>query len=64
MIAEVLAALARRVLNMRARSYRGWVIYRGPDHPVTGKWRARRWGVTIGHSDLAGLIKMIHERGY
>lgn len=43
-------------------NYRGWHIYPGPEHPVTGQWRARRHGVTMGGNTLEMLRSMIDQR--
>jgi hypothetical protein len=42
--------------------YKGWRILRGPEHPVTGQWRALRQGVGMGHTTREGLIAMIDAR--
>jgi hypothetical protein len=49
--------------------YKGWHIYKQhSDHPVTGKWRAKKElsGISMGASTYEMLISMIetHERGY
>ena len=45
-------------------TYKGWRIYdNGPDyHPVTGRWRAVRHGVGMGHPTWEGLRRMIDTR--
>lgn len=40
----------------------GWIIWEGPDHPITGKWRAVKHGVSMGHNTKEGLVSMITER--
>jgi len=42
--------------------YRGWHIGRGPDHPVTGQWRAGRNGIGMSATTLEQLLKMIDLR--
>lgn len=44
------------------RVYRGWIVLRWIGGPVTGQFVARRHGVQIGTSTLAGLLGMIRER--
>lgn len=52
--------------------HRGWFIYQGPSHPVTGQWRATRYGVGMCAGTREQLIRMIdqkvndeiQERGY
>lgn len=39
--------------------YKGWDIYRGPDHPATGRWRAKRFGVGMSSGTLEGIQRMI-----
>lgn len=43
--------------------YNGWLIYQGPPHPVTGQWRAERFGVRMGTTTEAGIRRMIDQRG-
>jgi len=42
--------------------YRGWNIWRGPDHPITGQWRADRFGIRMGNTTREGLLRMIDLR--
>lgn len=44
--------------------YRGWDIYDNGEgsHPVTGRFRAKRFGVGMGHGNLEGLKRMIDTR--
>ncbi len=48
--------------RFRSYRYKGWTIYQGPSHPVTGLWRAVRFGVGMGHNTLEGLQRMIDRR--
>jgi hypothetical protein len=45
-------------------TYKGWHISDGgPNyHPVTGRWRAVRYGVGMGHNTEEGLRRMIDMR--
>jgi hypothetical protein len=54
----------QRALTPRLTSRRGWNVYdNGPDHhPTTGRFRAWRVGVAVGHSTLDGLLSMIDAR--
>lgn len=45
-----------------AGHYRGWEIGRGPDHPATGRWRARRFGVGMSAGTEEQLRRMIDAR--
>lgn len=40
----------------------GWTIHRGPAHPVTGQWRARRHGVGMSAGTYEALVSMIRLR--
>jgi hypothetical protein len=42
--------------------YKGWSIHYCGAWPVTGQWRALRWGVRIGAGDKAALLRMIDAR--
>jgi len=43
-------------------NYRGWHVYAGPPHPITGQWRALRLGVTMGATTKAQLLSMIDAK--
>ena len=47
---------------MRTAVYRGWYFCRGPDHPVTGQWRAERNGVGLSAGTEAQLMRMIDAK--
>jgi hypothetical protein len=40
--------------------HRGWTIRYEP--PVTGRWRATRFGVSLGASTFAAMLRMIDAR--
>ncbi len=42
--------------------YRDWKIYYDPDGPVTGKYRALRFGVSMGANTLEMLKSMIDRK--
>lgn len=44
------------------RVYRGWWIYFNPHAPVTGRWSAVRFGVSMCAGTEEGLIHMIDTR--
>jgi tetrahydromethanopterin S-methyltransferase subunit B len=54
----------QRALTPRLTARAGWNVYdNGPDHhPVTGRFRAWRHGVSIGHATLPGLLAMIDTK--
>jgi hypothetical protein len=41
--------------------YKGWTIQNEPSAPVTGRWKAYRYGVRIGASTL-DMLKSIDNR--
>lgn len=43
-------------------NYRGWKIEQGPEHPVTGRWRATRYGVEMCAGDEPMLKRMIDSK--
>jgi hypothetical protein len=43
-------------------THRGWTVTYHAGHPVTGQWRARRWGVGMCAGDKASLLRMIDAR--
>lgn len=46
----------------RHQFHAGWSITQGPPHPVTGVWRAVRFGVSINAGTYEALIQMIDDR--
>lgn len=51
-----------RITATQIVDYRGWKLYYDPDGPVTGKYRALRYGVGMGASTLEMLQSMIDNR--
>jgi hypothetical protein len=49
---------------MMNQGYRGWTLTdHGPHaHPVTGRHRANRHGVSMGHPTREGLLRMIDAK--
>lgn len=41
---------------------RGWRIYEDMTAPVTGRWKAVRYGVRMGASTYEMLVNMIYQR--
>lgn len=54
----------QRALTPRLTTRFGWNVYdNGPDHhPITGRFRAWRYGVALGSGTLPELLRMIDER--
>lgn len=54
----------QRGLTARLTSRAGWNVYdNGPDHhPATGRFRAWRYGVSMGASTLPALLEMIDAK--
>ena len=50
--------------DLHDQVYKGWRVYdNGPGyHPATGRWRAVRHGVGMGHPTLEGITGMIDAR--
>ena len=46
------------------RYYGGWSIYHNPNAPVTGRFAAVRWGVSMCANTEEFLISMIILRNY
>lgn len=44
------------------RNYRGWYVYYQPGAPVTGRWAAVRYGVSICAGTEEAIIHMIDTR--
>ncbi len=42
--------------------YRGWTVNEGPSAPVTGRWRALRFGVGMCANTRALLLRMIDSK--
>lgn len=42
--------------------YKGWAIWKSDIAPVTGRWKARRFGVEMCANDEALLRRMIDQR--
>lgn len=43
-------------------AYHGWKIFEGPDHPVTGKWRADKFGVQICAGTRSQIRRMVERK--
>lgn len=43
-------------------TYRGWDYYFNADAPVTGRWRATRFGVGMCAGDELALRRMIDQK--
>jgi hypothetical protein len=42
--------------------YRGWEIYQDINAPITGRWKALRFGVRIGNTTKEGVKRMIDAK--
>lgn len=49
-------------MKSHACNYKGWQIFQDSDAPVTGRWKARRYGVQMGASTQPMLESMIDKR--
>jgi len=47
---------------MMKNSYLGWTIFFDPTKPVTGNYRARKWGVGLCAGSYEALIRMIRNK--
>ena len=54
----------QRAITSKLTTRAGWNVYdNGPDHhPITGRFRAWRYGVALGHPTLDGLLAMIDAK--
>jgi hypothetical protein len=47
---------------MTTSTYRGWTITWSASRPVTGTYRAERFGVTLSASSRAAIERMVDQR--
>ena len=52
----------REIPKTFTNAHKGWNIWYYGEHPVTGRWRAVRFGVTMGAGTFDQLIRMIDVR--
>lgn len=49
---------------MTPYTYKGWLISYNPNNPVTGTWRAERFGVGMCHNSEAAVKRMVDYKVY
>ena len=49
-------------MSRKLQFFNGWQITEQLSGPATGRWRATRFGVSIGSSTYGSLIAMIEQR--
>jgi len=47
---------------LKSTNYKGWVITFDPTRPVTGKYRATRFGVGLGAGTFDAVCRMIDAK--
>lgn len=47
---------------MTPYTYKGWLISYSPNRPVTGTWRAERFGVGMGHNSEEAVKSMVDRK--
>jgi hypothetical protein len=43
-------------------NYKGWTITYDANRPVTGTWRAERYGVGVCHNSLEGVKRLVDAK--
>lgn len=47
---------------MKSIDYRGWIITFSENRPITGQWRAERFGVGLCNNSLESVKRMIDKK--